>query len=81
MTTSKVRIVVWIDGTECGSAESEVPSDLAVYIAQHALVQVEDPDLDLAWENQSNAEAPREPNGCPECARSFGPNYKGRCVH
>lgn len=78
MTTSKVKVVVWIDGSECGSAESEVPADLAIYVAQHAIVQIEDPDLDLAYENQTN-----DPDGldCPECSRSFGPHYKGPCVH
>lgn len=24
---------------------------------------------------------PEVPNGCPECARSFGPNYAGPCEH
>lgn len=21
------------------------------------------------------------PNGCPECSRSFGPHYRGKCTH
>lgn len=27
------------------------------------------------------AEKPEEENDCPECQRSFGPNYSGPCEH
>lgn len=64
MQQAIVRVVVWIDGVECGSAEHAVPSELAVHVAQAALVQVEDPDLDLAFENQTAAI-----DLCPVCKK------------
>lgn len=48
--TSTVRIVAYVDGVQVGEESCDVPSHLAPDVASFALVQGDDPDLDLAWE-------------------------------
>lgn len=60
------RAIVWEGSYEAFVADGDVRPPLAIANKIHARYEtIETSDDD----------------GCPECARSFGPHYHGRCDH
>lgn len=87
MTRDDVHMVLGLSleaiETRRTSDDDEDREVLDLHIASHnAVCDAFDFPLSKAEPYDPDAEEVREePNDCPECARSFGPRYTGRCPH
>lgn len=63
-----------MDFTSGETFEADICSDCVYYLTYDRLDDTTMMEIEDSKEQD-------DPNDCPECARSFGPHYKGTCEH